>query len=170
MGRGKGIANPRHHGERLRRSEAPGPHRLAEVHAIDELHDEVEEAAAFPAFEHGDDVRMAQFPQHPRLPGKALREGRIAAQFRREDLQRDGAVERGLPHLVNEAHATLADEFQHFELRKRGRHLIERRRGAAAGEAVVGIAEDARRAIAAGGIGRDRGLASGAEVRVHTGS
>ena len=170
VGRGKGIANPRHHGERLRRSEAPGPHRLAEVHAIHELHEEVEKAAAFPAFEHGDDVGMAEFSQHPRLTGEALRKGRIAAQFGRENLQRDGAVERGLPDLVDEAHAALADEFEHFELGKCGGHFLERRRGAAAGQAVVGIAENARRAIAAGGIGRNRGLAGGAGVRLHTGS
>ena len=49
----------------------------------------------------------------------------IAAEFGREDFQRDGSVEVGLPHFIDKAHASLPDEPKHFELRKRRAHLRE---------------------------------------------
>jgi hypothetical protein len=53
-----------------------------------------------------------------------FREGRVLANPRREDFEEDDAVQRPLPGSVNRAHATLADEAQAFELRKRAGHLL----------------------------------------------
>ena len=64
------VTNPRHDGKRLRRGEAAGPHRLAEVYAIHLLDQPIAKAAALTVLENGDEVRVVQFGQHPRLAGE----------------------------------------------------------------------------------------------------
>jgi hypothetical protein len=150
--------------------EAFGAHRLAEVHAFDVFHEQIEEVAALPVLEDGDDIRMAEFPEHACLAGEAFRKGRIAPELRREDLQRDRAIEARLPRLIDKAHAALTDEPEHFELRKSGADFRERRRGASDGLGFLSIAEHARRTQAARRVGRDGRLALGTDFRVHADS
>src|SRR5204863_10208383 len=50
--------------------------------------------------------------------GKVLREFRICHSLRCEKFQRDEAIERFLPRLVNHAHAPATKAFEDFELRK----------------------------------------------------
>ena len=76
---------------------------------------------------------MIELRERAGFAGEALGEIQVAAGPRRENFQRDEAVQRRLARLVNRAHAAFADEFEDFELRKkfgevgnRGRH--ERRR------------------------------------------
>ena len=164
------IANTRNDGQRLRRSEPTGAHGLPEIHAVHVLHDEVEKAAAFSVLENGDDIRVVQFPQHPRLAGKSFGKRRIASKLGREDFQRDGAVERRLPRFIHKAHAALADELQHFQLRKCRAHFFERQRSAADWRELIRIAENAARTEPARRVGRDGCFATRTEFRVHTGS
>ena len=164
------VANAGNDGQRLLRREAACTHRLAEIHAIDELHQQVEEAAAFATFENRDNVRVVQFSKHARLAGEALCKRRVAAEFGRQDLQRHGAIERGLPHFIHKAHAALPDEREHFELRESRPHFFERRRSAASRREFIRIAQDARRTEPARRMSRDGSFASRTEFRVHTGS
>ena len=71
------VANLRHDRERLLRRETARPHRLAQVHAIHKLHEQVEEIPRPPRVMHRDDVRMMQPGEQLPLAGEALREGRI---------------------------------------------------------------------------------------------
>ena len=70
---------------------------------------------------HRDDVRMIQGCQSMGLTGKAFREGRITLATRSQQLERDRTVQRLLPGTIDNAHAAAADEFEDFQLRKRGR-------------------------------------------------
>ena len=72
---------------------------------------------------------MTELRERAGFARKPLREIPVVAGTRRENFQRDEAVQRRLARLVNRAHAAFADEFKDFELRKqfgefgnRGRH------------------------------------------------
>ena len=71
------LADRRHDGQRLLRREAPGLHRLPQIHAIHELHEQVVEPARLAEVVHGDDVRMAQRRERLGLAREALGELRI---------------------------------------------------------------------------------------------
>ena len=58
---------------------------------------------------HGDDVRVAQRPGDARLAQEALGERGVGRVEGRELLQRDEAVEVGLPGEVDHGHAAAAD-------------------------------------------------------------
>ena len=73
-----------------------------------------------------DDVRMIQRRERLRLVREALRKLRIVHPLRREQLQRDEAVERFLPRLVDDPHAAAAEAFEDFELRKVRGELLRR--------------------------------------------
>ncbi len=62
---------------------------------------------------------MEQLSQGLRLPSEALRKGGIATDARRQHLQSDDAVELLLARLIDGAHAALADELKHVQLRER---------------------------------------------------
>ena len=61
------LADLGNDGERLLGRETPGAHGLAEIDAVDELHEEVEEASGLPEVVDGDDVRVIEFA--PRVGG-----------------------------------------------------------------------------------------------------
>lgn len=164
------VADRRDEGERLLRGEPAGPHRLAEVHAIDVFHEQVEVSAALAVLENGDDVRVVEFAEGACFAGETFGEGGIAAEFGREDFQGDGAIERRLARLIDEAHAALSDEPDDFPLRKCGCDFLQRRGGAAGGRRFLGIAEEAGRTKPARRVGGDGCVASGAGFRIHTGS
>ena len=62
----------------------------------------------------GDDVRMAERPGHPRLAQEPLGERRVGGVEGGELLQRDGAVEVGLPGQVHGRHAAATDLSEHL--------------------------------------------------------
>ena len=156
-------------GERLLRSESAGLHGLAEVHAIDVLHDQVKKPARLAVLEDAYDVRVLEFSQRAGLAGEALGEGRIAAEGGIEDLEGDGAVERRLADSIDETHAAAADEPEDLPLRKSGGDFLDLRRAEVRCGFFLGIAQHASRAEGAGGVFRDGRVAGGAGFRVHTG-
>ena len=117
-------------------------HRLAQIHAIHVLHEQIEEFARAPGVIHGDDVRMMQPREHLPLALEAPGERRVALRERcRQQLQRDEPVQLRLPRLEDRAHAACADQREHLELRKGFRHLLDggRRVGRAVVAASVGV-------------------------------
>jgi hypothetical protein len=100
--------------------------------------------------------------------GESLGKCRIATEFRREDLQGDDAVEARLADLVNKTHAALADQFDHFPLRKRGGDFLQWWRAVAMSGWLLGIAEQAGGAEPARRVGRDGNVAGGAVIGFHT--
>ncbi len=131
----QGLADGRHDGERLLRAEAGAAHGLAEVHPVHELHEQVEKAARFAEIVHGDNVRMIQCRQRPRLMGEALSEGGVLLLLGGQQLQRHEAVQRLLPCFVDHAHAATADAFEDLQLGEmwcqflRGQRLLRRSHG-----------------------------------------
>ena len=98
---------------------------LAEVGAIDELHDEVEMAcAARPStvlpsplrrlglaeIVDGDDAGVLELGEGARFAAEAGDELRVGGDFGGEELDGDGAVERGLAAFIDRAHAAVAEQ------------------------------------------------------------
>ena len=120
------LADGRHDAERLLRREAFGLQELAQIHAIDELHEQKVEAARLPEVMHADDVRVIQRGERMGLLFKPCRKLRIIRPLRCEQFQRDEAVQRFLPRLVNHAHAATTEAFEDLELRKMRREFLRR--------------------------------------------
>ena len=59
-----------------------GLQRLAQVHAVDELHQQVEEAAGLAEVVDGDDVRVAEAGERLGLAVEALGEARVVGSVR----------------------------------------------------------------------------------------
>ncbi|MEA3210369.1 MAG: hypothetical protein QOE70_3426 [Chthoniobacter sp.] len=118
----------------LHRRELPRAQELAEIHAINELHEQIEKAICLPKVVHGHDVRVIELRQRLRLPRKALRKLRVLLPLRREQFQRDQPAERFLARLVNDTHPAATEAFEDLELWKklgelRGRdQCVSRRR------------------------------------------
>jgi hypothetical protein len=103
-------------------------------------------------------MRMIEPGQGPGFAHEPLGERRIAGDRGRQDLDRDQAIELGLPGLVDGPHATLAEQGQHLELGEATcqfgrRRWHEPRRGRAARRGLFGLVpslddalEQARRA------------------------
>ena len=111
------LADRRDDGERLFGFEFAVAQQVAEVHAVDEFHDEIEESAGFAEVVDGDDVRVVELGEQFGLAGEAL--GETSPRPTRsggEDLDGDDPVERFLAGLVNHAHAAAAEAFEDFEL------------------------------------------------------
>jgi hypothetical protein len=121
------LTDLRHDGQRLSRREPPGPHRLAQVHAIHELHEQVVKAARLSKVVHADDVRVVQSGEHPAFAVETLGEVRIAGQPVGQQLERHEPVEMRRAGFEDKAHAAPADEFEDLELRKRGGDTFPRR-------------------------------------------
>ena len=118
------LAHLRHDAQRLGGGEAPGLHRLAQVHAIDVFHQEKIEMLRAPKVEDADDVRMIQLRQHAALAIETLGEPRVARQLVGKEFQRHKAVQIRLTRLEDVAHAAAPDEFDDFKLRERRRHAL----------------------------------------------
>ena len=105
------IADLRDEFERLGGVQAGAVQDLAEVGAIDELHDEVEMAfARLAEIVDRDDAGVLELGEGARLAAEAGDELLVGGDFGGEELDGDGAVERGLPAFIDSAHAALADE------------------------------------------------------------
>jgi hypothetical protein len=61
------LAHRRDDRQRLLRREATPEQRLPQIHSIDELHEQIEEAAGLPEVMNSDDVRMAERRQRLRV-------------------------------------------------------------------------------------------------------
>jgi hypothetical protein len=122
------VAHRRHDAQRLLRREALGLQKLAQIHAIHELHEQVIKAACLSEVIHADDVRMIQRRERLRLLFKPRRELRIVRPLRGEQFERHEAVQRLLPCLVNHAHAATAEAFEDFELREVRSEFLRRQR------------------------------------------
>jgi hypothetical protein len=61
---------------------------------------------------------MIEQRERLRFVGEPRGKSRFMAHVRRQDFERDQAVELFLPRLIHRAHAALADEFEDFQLRK----------------------------------------------------
>ena len=115
---------------------------------------------------------MIQLRERLGLAREATGERGVAANAGRKNFERDDAVQLLLPRLVNRAHAALADEFKHFQLREQRREFghrwrRERRRLPARGRLVgralfqqAGGAKSGQRA------GRQRGAALRAFISI----
>ena len=153
-------------GQRLRRAEARGLHRLAQVDAVDVFHRQPEVAAAFAEIMDRHDVRMAEFRQGPRLPREALREPGIVLQPGQQDLQGNQPVELRLARLVNNPHPAATDAFEDLELRQGGTDVIHRWQVRRHG-VLAGTEQHADRTQAAGGIRRQRATTGRAKLFSH---
>ena len=80
-----------------------------------------------------DDIGMAELGHGLGLAGETLGEGRLAADLRRQNLQRHQAVKLLLAGLVHRPHAAAADKFQDVQFREQRRKLLHRRRRSAPG-------------------------------------
>ncbi len=127
------FADGRDDGEGLRRLQFSVADEVAEVHAVHELHHDVEQAAGLAEVVDRDDVRMAELRQQLGLAGETFGEARVALALGGEDLDRDEAVEGFLAGLVNDAHAAAPETLDDLELRKLARDLLRRRRRDGAG-------------------------------------
>ena len=101
---------------------AAGDH-LPQVQAVDELHEEVVQAACLAEVVQRDDVRVIQARESPRFAGESLGEGGVRADLGRENLERDQTVEPPLACLVNGSHSAVAKQFQDFEVWEVGGEL-----------------------------------------------
>ena len=120
VGELKRIADGRDDLERLIRREPTRPHGLAQIHAIDELHDEISKATALTKIMHRDDARMAEAGEHTAFAIKALRKARRGREGLGQHFEGDDAVELGLPRFENRTHAAVTDEAEDFKVWKRG--------------------------------------------------
>jgi len=66
---------------------------------------------------------MVESGQGLGLAGEALGEGRVAADTRRQNLERHDSFQFLLPGLIDHAHAAAADEVEQFELGEERRQL-----------------------------------------------
>jgi len=119
------FTNPRHQQHRLLRLHA-GPHGLAEVHAIHELHQQVEKPAALAEVEDSDDVRMVEPGESAGFAGETLGKARLCGEVRRQDFQRDETSQPRLTRLEDHAHAALTDHLHDFQIRKCGGDFLPR--------------------------------------------
>ena len=105
-------------GQRPLDGERPlGAHRLVEVLALEELHDDVERAVLELAeHEHLHGVRVRQLAHRARLAPEARHEVLPVGELRVEDLHPHHAVHLGLQRLVDGAHPARADLLEDLEL------------------------------------------------------
>ena len=105
-----------------RRERAVAAHERVQVGPVDVAHDEVQPAVLLARAVDGHDVRVVDRGRHPHLADEALGVRAVGDALRRDDLQRDAAVERELRRPVDDAHAAATGD----------------RLDAAAGEALTG--------------------------------
>ena len=78
---------------------------------------------------HANDIRMIQRGERVGFLFKSRGELRIVCTLRRENFQRNEAVQRFLTRLVNHAHATATETLDDFELREVRCEFLGRQRG-----------------------------------------
>ena len=93
-----------------RRQCAVARHERAEVVAVDEPHREVQRAVLLAGAEDRHHVRVVERGRDPRLGDEAPPEARVLRQLGRDQLERDGPLERQVDRRVDDAHATAAED------------------------------------------------------------
>jgi len=164
MGELERLTNLRHQHHGLLRGEPARLHRLAQVHAVNELHQQKEEPARLAEVIDRDDIRVVEPGQNPGLAVEAFGECGIGGQRLRQELERNQAVEPRLAGLEDDAHAALADDFQDFELWEGIGDFLDARRRVFGGRLASlgwggGRSQQAFRAQSLRGVGRQRRLA-----------
>src|SRR6185295_17622534 len=81
---------------------------FAERLAFDVAHDEEDETARFADAMDGDDVRMRETRRRLRLPYEALAR-RVGGEIRRQNLDRDVAIEPHVAREVDDPHSATAE-------------------------------------------------------------
>ena len=84
-----------------------------QVVALDEAHRQVELPVVLPGLVDRDHVRMVERCGEPRLAQEAGAEALVLGQLRRDQLERDGTLERQVGRPVDDAHAAAADQRLH---------------------------------------------------------
>ncbi|MEY2512728.1 MAG: hypothetical protein QOJ89_86 [bacterium] len=92
------------------RRQALGRHKLAQVGPLDEAHRDERHAVAVAGVVDGDDVRVIEHRGDARLVLEAPPRLVVAEQRGRDDLQRDGPLQRQLRRAVDGPHAAAAGE------------------------------------------------------------
>ena len=121
------VADWRHDGQGLFRLQPARAEELAQVHAVNILHQQVKQPVGLSEVVDRDNVRVTQFCERLGLASEAFGELRIFFPLGGEDLEGHEPVERFLPRLVNHPHAAAPQAGQDFELREMRRNLFQRR-------------------------------------------
>jgi hypothetical protein len=87
------------------------PKQRLQVGAADQPHGDVELATDLPRVVDRDDVRMLERGGEARLAQEPLAERYVLRQLRREQLQRDVAIEGEVARAVDDAHSAAAKNF-----------------------------------------------------------
>jgi len=88
------------------------------IHPIHEFHQQVVEFTCLAEIMHSDDIRMIEQRERMSFLFKSRGELWIVRTLRREEFQRDEAIQRLLSRLVNHTHTTATEAFENIELRK----------------------------------------------------
>ena len=111
--------------ERATHRQRPGPaDELLQVLAGDVLEDDVLAAGVLATVDHGDDVRVRQLRDRPRLAPEPLDGLVVAGVVRVQQLERHVAVEQAVACPVDGRHSTAADEL--LQLVAVGDHRVDR--------------------------------------------
>src|SRR5262249_10592983 len=94
--------------ERFLRLELAVANEGPQVHAVNKLHDEIEENVRLAEVVDLDDIRVVKAGEGTRRAGETFGNGRMLADGRREVFQRGEPIQSPLPRLVDDAHASLA--------------------------------------------------------------
>ncbi len=116
--RGESVGDRDGPPEHLARRQTPGRDELREGLPRDVLGDDEVDAALGPDLVNCEDVRVGEGRGGPRLPGEALAPVRIGGFPGGEDLHGDETPETGIPRLVDDAHASLADLLDELVVRQ----------------------------------------------------
>ncbi len=96
--------------ERARRLEWPARELLLQIRAVHEPHRDVEPAGDLAGVVDRDDRRVVERGGEARLAQEALAEAHVPGELGREELERDGAVEREVARAIDDAHSTAAEQ------------------------------------------------------------
>ena len=94
----------------------------------------------------GDDAGVVELGKGFGFAGEPFGKGRVPPDVRRQNFQRDDAVQFFLPGFIDCAHAALADKSQNFELREMGDEFCNRGRDKA-GWLSAGVRSRGKRAF-----------------------
>ena len=128
VGELQGIADLRHDPERFGGLQSAGPHRLAQIDAVHEFHDEITETAGLADIVNADNVRMAEHGERLGLAHEPFGKRGILAELRRQNLDCDQPVQAVLPRLVHRSHAALTQQFENLQMWKHRLQRFTRRR------------------------------------------
>ena len=96
------------------RTAGPGPQQLAQGLALHELHRDVGDRSGLADLEHGDDVRVAQRRDDPRLLLESLEPVAVDRELLGQELERDVTVEARVARAVDLAHPAGPDALDDF--------------------------------------------------------